>query len=540
MIRCLLLLCSLAIAPAHTSTSTSTSSSSTAIAALHTAQTVVRSLDEEENTIHCPNQFTAVGDTCYYLSERNVYMNVANKTCLGMNAWLVAIDSDEENSRLYAWLLQNYDWPEWFLGPYIGLYRYDLDNLDFIWMNPADRGSTYQNWEGGGPSVVVGTDNCVVMTNIDGTWYNYYCDASLQFVCETYPVTSSPTHHPIFAPTVRPTKKPTISPTNYPTLEVIPSVNPTPFPTLFPTTFPSPAQTILENHHPTHSPTVFNSKSETFECPLGYQSIHSTCYSFYSTPSTWLAANESCLSQGGWLVTIESEIEDEALLLWLQSQSGLSRDSKNDAGPFIGLIRDQSSSDYTSQSFHWIQHPSTSSSSSQNEEYSQWSLNYPFFDSSTPQENCAVISLESGWMNVACDTPHQYVCEANRIVHYTSGLTNEANVNSSSSELLFWSLFIPAVVIVGGLLFFFCSKFKKSLRGSSRLSSNQYIPSDDDSENIASTHSLVQNHQLGSSDRDLSGKYQSKYNYHGDSSPEETMEIQLQMRSYAPLTQNSV
>lgn len=42
-----------------------------------------------------------------------------------MNGWLVAIESEEENSKLYAWLLQNYYWSEWFLGPYIGLYRYE-------------------------------------------------------------------------------------------------------------------------------------------------------------------------------------------------------------------------------------------------------------------------------------------------------------------------------------------------------------------------------------------------------------------------------
>jgi hypothetical protein len=48
-----------------------------------------------------------------------------------MNGWLVSIETPEENALLYQWLSANYDWPEWFLGPYIGLYRYDLESYDF-------------------------------------------------------------------------------------------------------------------------------------------------------------------------------------------------------------------------------------------------------------------------------------------------------------------------------------------------------------------------------------------------------------------------
>lgn len=48
-----------------------------------------------------------------------------------MNGFLAAIETPEENGRLYEWLSESYEWSEWFLGPYIGLYRYDLTSSDF-------------------------------------------------------------------------------------------------------------------------------------------------------------------------------------------------------------------------------------------------------------------------------------------------------------------------------------------------------------------------------------------------------------------------
>jgi hypothetical protein len=56
---------------------------------------------------------------------------VANQTCLAMGGFLVSIETPEENLRLYDWLSSSYYWPEWFLGPYLGLYRYDLDSYNF-------------------------------------------------------------------------------------------------------------------------------------------------------------------------------------------------------------------------------------------------------------------------------------------------------------------------------------------------------------------------------------------------------------------------
>lgn len=392
----------------------------------------------------------------------------------------------------------------------------DECNILIRWINPASRWSTYRNWEGGAPSIVAGSDNCVIMTNIDATWYNYYCDALLQFVCEAYPITPTPTHQPVFAPTSRPSNPPTLLPSFIPT-------------TLSPTTSPT---TSSHHHQPrtTHSPTT-----TTFQCPNGYTSIHSTCYSFVSTPETFEQANKSCSNLNGWVVTIESEIENQALLLWLQSIPGIIRNPHDGSGPFIGFYRNPSQQDLTASSFHWITHPTTSTSRVTS--YTDWALNYPLFDGSSSQSNnCVVISMESGWMNVDCSSSHQFICETSMTPTQSTGNPDDY---LHEKESMLWSLFVPLTFLAGGLLFYCCMKYQSNKKRAGP--DHQYLPQEE-SEHISSTHSLVQSstNQNSNPSTHQNSKYLSKYNYSDGSSPEETMEIQLQMRSYAPLTQNSV
>lgn len=354
------------------------------------------------------------------------------------------------------------------------------------------------------------------MTNIEATWYNYYCDALLQYVCEAYPVTPTPTHQPVFAPTYRPSKSPTLRPSFIPTA----------------TTSPTPSGNHKGHPH-THAPTI-----ATYECPDGFSSIHSTCYTFMATPGTFEQANLSCTNQNGWLVTIDSEIEDQALLLWLQSIPGIIRSAHDGSGPFIGLYRNPFDKDFTTDSFHWINHHSNRATSSA---YMDWALNYPLFDqsSSAQTNNCVVISMESGWMNVDCSSTHQFICETFLIPTESTGAPNDDLAILHEKENMLWSLFVPLTFLAGGLLFYCCMKYKSSTKRPGP--DHQYLPQED-SEHISSTHALVNDTRSQNlhSSTTQNGKYLSKYNYSDNSSPEETMEIQLQMRSYAPLTQNSV
>lgn len=144
-------------------------------------------------------------------------------------------------------------------------------------------------------------------------------------------------------------------------------------------------------------------------------------------------------------------------------------------------------------------------------------------------------------MNVDCSTSHQYVCETAMV----SAQSADTSSSSGYQDTMLWSLLAPLTILAGGFLFYICSKWKAKRRGPD----HQYLP-EEESEQISSTHSLVHDQTNGTgtgtgtrSPQQMSaannGKYLSKYNY-DQTSPEETMEIQLQMRSYAPLTQNSV
>jgi hypothetical protein len=65
------------------------------------------------------------------VQRNNIFRDQANKTCEQMGAWIVTLDSAEENDQLYQWLKssQHFEWNEWFLGPFIGIYATE-DNTD--------------------------------------------------------------------------------------------------------------------------------------------------------------------------------------------------------------------------------------------------------------------------------------------------------------------------------------------------------------------------------------------------------------------------
>ena len=82
--------------------------------------------------IICSDEFTAVGSSCYYISNDYKSWPDANSTCVRKGGYLVTINSAEENSNLFQWLnAGKYYWSEWFLGPYIGMYNSDEDSNDF-------------------------------------------------------------------------------------------------------------------------------------------------------------------------------------------------------------------------------------------------------------------------------------------------------------------------------------------------------------------------------------------------------------------------
>ena len=87
----------------------------------------------------CSDGFTLVGDSCYFLSLQDKNWLVANRTCIEMGGYLVTINSAEENNDLFQWLRDDeyFQWDEWFLGPYIGIYQTgdETDKFGFVELN---------------------------------------------------------------------------------------------------------------------------------------------------------------------------------------------------------------------------------------------------------------------------------------------------------------------------------------------------------------------------------------------------------------------
>mmetsp|Transcript_3312 Transcript_3312/g.5175 ORF Transcript_3312/g.5175 Transcript_3312/m.5175 type:complete len:467 (-) Transcript_3312:126-1526(-) len=437
---------------------------------------LIDSQDSADSTdsLFCPSPYTSVGDSCYYLSDDVALMYSANRSCHALNGWLVAIETQSESDSLYEWVSEYYVWDAWFDGPYIGLYRYDLSDYVFEWMYAPARGSEYTNWVEGAPSVITGTDNCVLMTNKKGGWYNYYCDTQLRYICETDPVSA------------------------------IPTIRPTPYPT------PRPSQ-FHYTHQPTPAPTPL--------CTRGFYWAQGGCYSLGNVPMTWEAANSSCASDGGWLATPVSVELTSSLVDWLATYDDLSWDSES--GLFIGLREDKDGE------FRWIHSEEEVSS------YAPWVEGYPMYP--TGLEHCVSLTSEGLWVNTPCEEEHQYVCQS-KAVTYTK---SEDTSSSTTARTVLLSLFIPLCLFVGAMLFYFCVIREKRPTTdwvrcpffSGKVNRFSRAFGDDEEDPAASTHALVS--------REMTALSPIRGGYDDGSSPEETMEIQLQMRSpYTAVSQN--
>lgn len=234
---------------------------------------------------------------------------------------------------------------------------------------------------------------------------------------------------------------------------------------------------------------------------------------------TWSAANDTCVYRSGWLVTLSSSDEAALVMEWLAAQGGL----HEDRGPYIGLYRSGDAGESAS-TFRWVQAGDNPSGA-----YKDWAAGYPSFVSGS--ENCVHLSDEGLWENSDCDDQHSFVCEAEGIVVDMTKTKTKSSGNSSNAVELALSLGLPLCAVAGGLIFYFLVVADKSTDshrpwaaiggGRSKDSEGPFSAVDDESEG-ASSHALV-----GTEMVELS-----RFDPTDGSSPEETMEIQLQMRSY--------
>lgn len=374
----------------------------------------------------CPDGFTAVNYGCYLLSEDKASWNEAEHHCTEKGGWLITIESASENSAVFVWLTSTgFSYTMWYLGPYIGLHRMDMnaqDNHGFHWAHevshePAD----YFNWVYGEPLFMTGQENCVTMTNEGGAWNNYGCDDHLHYICEaTY---SFPTLHPSPAP--------------------VEYRAPTPQPT-------PPIPTLAPNSPPVYPPTPYPSSlpaTSSSSCPSKFTLVGSSCYYLSNEKVNWYEANLACKKMDAWLVAIENREENFHVVGFLQSREFVYE--KWYMGPHIGLYRADLSSTKSS-SFEW------SHGASNPPRYFNWKFEQPYFNHDI--ENCGVMTQHQGeWINYRCDDDKKYICE----VSPSSGSSGSSLSDGAHTGMFVVLVILLPILLVAAALWYFCIRDDK-------------------------------------------------------------------------------
>ena len=133
----------------------------------------------------CDDGWISHEQSCYFFSfEQSSTWTKANADCEAMDATLVQIESENENTfiveklqeRYYETLLHTFFWTS-------GTDD-DVEN-QWVWGNSGVRiADNYQNWAHGEPNGGV-SENCLVLSGFpDYSWLDIDCNASLYFICE--------------------------------------------------------------------------------------------------------------------------------------------------------------------------------------------------------------------------------------------------------------------------------------------------------------------------------------------------------------------
>ena len=147
-----------------------------------------------------------------------------------------------------------------------------------------------------------------------------------------------------------------------------------------------------------------NLKKVTYKCPPNYflSPLGNSCYQFQFQPMTWQLAQQYCVMQGGWLVTVNDAIEHMILHSYQDYFQG--------ANVWIGF------SDLASKgSFKWT-HPGSSYGSEPS--VYPWCVGQP--DNAGNNEDCVTLyDTTSGSYGVfndwPCDKSFKYICESDVI-----------------------------------------------------------------------------------------------------------------------------
>ncbi|CAD5112625.1 DgyrCDS1841 [Dimorphilus gyrociliatus] len=129
----------------------------------------------------CPKNFVRLSSGCYFFSTEHKNFWDSKRQCKRLNSNLLQIDSNDENNRIRAHLLQNFRKERKFRT---GGYRF---NREFKWYKNNGQHSTmkYQKWTKGQPkrntlvyALTKAKDRYVWTTITDGVRYGYICETA--------------------------------------------------------------------------------------------------------------------------------------------------------------------------------------------------------------------------------------------------------------------------------------------------------------------------------------------------------------------------
>uniref|UniRef100_A0A8C7YLL6 C-type lectin domain-containing protein n=1 Tax=Oryzias sinensis TaxID=183150 RepID=A0A8C7YLL6_9TELE len=112
----------------------------------------------------CPEKWIRFGSSCYFLSEESKSWDEAREFCRARGAYLVVINTKEENQNIW-----------------IGLTDRDLEGT-WKWVDGSSL--TLQFWGSDQPDNHKGGEDCGHMLAYNGLWNDVTCSFTMQWICE--------------------------------------------------------------------------------------------------------------------------------------------------------------------------------------------------------------------------------------------------------------------------------------------------------------------------------------------------------------------
>ncbi|XP_060066710.1 C-type mannose receptor 2-like [Ylistrum balloti] len=302
-------------------------------------------------------------DVCLFLLKRKLTWNDAQSNCSSGGGRLVQIQYQAKQDFLYN-TLTAMKWTDW--GVWIGATDHDSEGT---WKWTDGTNLTYGFWHPGeGPAhgflfSKAGFEDCALMRLDDsGRWRDYDCGSILHHhtsVCEYQKVKESTSYPP---------KTTTLPTTTVPTIPSSPS------------TLSTTVRQTCPSFHPEASLVQYYKKS---------------CLRFVIGDKSWNDANAECISQGGLLLQIHSQQDQDFVYQSLKSLRW------SDAGAWIGATDRDGEGHWT-----WTDGSPVN--------YGHWNPGEGSYHNTT-NENCAMINVDDGmWYDYNCGSViynQAYICQ---------------------------------------------------------------------------------------------------------------------------------